>query len=76
MEKNNLVVASFIQPSVSRALIEFPGNKEKGLLHRFLWIFSYAHFATLEPVNEVFTECVGRFTSVWSTIAIWLAILT
>ena len=55
MEKNNLVVAGFSQPSVSRALTEFPGNTEEGLSQRFLWIFpkpSYAHFATLEPNRE------------------------
>ena len=66
MEKTNLVVAGFSQPSVSRALIEFPGNTEKGLSQRFLWIFpkpSYSHFATLESINELFTESVGEFTT-------------
>ena len=62
MERTNLVVAIFSQPSVSKTLIEFLGNTEKGLLQRFLWIFpkpSYAHFCTLEPINESFTEQAG-----------------
>ena len=64
MERTNLVVAGFSQPSVSRTLIEFPGNTEKGLSQRFLCIFPkppYAHFCTLEPINESFTEQVGKF---------------
>ena len=62
MEKTNLVVAGFSQLSVSRALIEFPGNTEKGLSQRFLRIFpkpSYAHFASLEPIDGLFTEKLG-----------------
>lgn len=35
MEITNLVVAGFSQPSVSRALIEYPGNTEKGFSQRF-----------------------------------------
>ena len=65
MEITNLVVAGFSQPSVSRALIEYPGNTEKGFSQRFLWIFpkpSYSHFDTLEPIDECFTEQIGLLT--------------
>ena len=66
MERTNLVVAGISQPSISRTLTEFPGNTEKGLSQRFLWIFpkpSYAHFCTLEPIDESFTERVGKLLS-------------
>lgn len=62
MEETNLVVGGFSQPSVARALIEFPGNTEKGFSQRFLWIFpepSYAHFESLESVNKSFTGQLG-----------------
>ena len=48
MEKTNLVVAGFSQPSVSRALIEFVGNTEKGLSQRF---FLNHPMPTLQPWN-------------------------
>ena len=63
MEGTHLVVAGFSQPSVSRALIEYPGNTEKGLSQRFLWVFpkpSYAHFDSLETIDEQFTEQIGK----------------
>ena len=62
MEQTNLVVGGFSQPSVARALIEFPGNTEKGFAQRFLWNFpkpSYAHFQSLESVDHKFTDQLG-----------------
>ena len=66
MESTNLVVAGFSQPGVSRTLIDFAGNTEKGFSQRFLWIFpkpTYAYFSSLEPIDEVFTEKVGTCKS-------------
>ncbi len=39
MDETNFVVGGFSQPSVSRALIEYQGNTEKGFSQRFLWFF-------------------------------------
>lgn len=61
----NLVVGGFSQPSVARALIEFPGNTEKGFSQRFLWMFpkpSYAHFKSLEAVDKEFTGKIGMLS--------------
>ena len=54
----SLTVGGFNQPPMSRALIEPPGNAEKGVSQRFLWLFPrlvYSLFKSLEPVNKDFT---------------------
>ena len=63
MESTSLTVGGFSQPSIGRALIEQSGSAEVGLSQRFLWIFpqpTYSHFETLKPVNEKFTENIGK----------------
>ena len=48
---------------VARSLIELPGNAEKGLSQRFLWLFPkpvYGTFETLEPVQEEFVDKIGN----------------
>lgn len=62
--RTSLTVGGFNQPAVARALIELPGNAEKGLSQRFLWMFPkpvYGEFSTLEPTDKVFTEKIGTF---------------
>ena len=62
MKKTSLTVGGFNQPGVARSLMELPGNAEKGLSQRFLWLFPkpvYAEFDTLEPVNRVFIDKIG-----------------
>ena len=69
MKSTSLTVGGFNQPSVARSLIELPGNAEKGLSQRFLWFFPrpvYSHFATLEPVEEEFSEKIGMILYYWS----------
>ena len=64
METTSLTVGGFNQPSVARSLIELPGNAEKGLSQRFLWLFPrpvYSQFDSLEPTNKTFTEKIGVF---------------
>ena len=39
MSETRLTVGGFTQPGVARALIDLPSNTDKGLSHRFLWIF-------------------------------------
>lgn len=66
MEKTCLTVGGFNQPAVARALIEMPGNAEKGLSQRFLWLFpkpEYGKFDTLEPTDEKFTDQIGKYLS-------------
>ena len=63
MECTGLTVGGFTQPAVARTLIEQPNSAEKGLCQRFLWIFPkpvFARFATLEPVDQKFTDAVGK----------------
>ena len=55
MDLTSLTVKGFNQPAVARSLIELPGNAEKGLSQRFLWLYPkpvYGTFETLEPVQE------------------------
>ena len=62
MSTTSLTVGGFNQPSVARSLIELPGNAEKGLSQRFLWLFPkpvYANFDTLEPIDQHFTDHIG-----------------
>ena len=63
IKRTSLTVGGFNQPYVARSLIELPGNAEKGLSQRFLWMFPkpvYAHFDTMEPPDDTFLEKVGR----------------
>ena len=62
MSTTSLTVGGFNQPSVARSLIEMPGNAEKGLSQRFLWLFPrpvYGNFDTLEPIDLHFTDQIG-----------------
>lgn len=62
MKRTSLTVGGFNQPNVARCLIELPGNAEKGLSQRFLWLFPrpvYSEFDSLEPTDKVFTDKIG-----------------
>ena len=66
MGATSLTVGGFNQPAVARALIELPGNAEKGLSQRFLWLFpkpTYADFDSLEPADKTFADKIGQYTS-------------
>ena len=58
MPTTSLTVGGFNQPSVARALIELPGNAEKGLSQVFPEPV-YAEFDSLEPINTDFTDKIG-----------------
>ena len=67
MDRTSLVVGGFTQPVVARGPIEQPGSIEKGLAQRFLWMFPqpvFAEFASLEPIDEKFTDLLGKNTDV------------
>ena len=64
MQRTSLTVGGFNQPSVARSLIELPGNAEKGLSQRFLWLFPkpvYSAFDSLEPIDKEFTGKLGMY---------------
>lgn len=57
MSSTSLTVGGFTQPGVARSLIDIPSNSEKGLSHRFLWLFPnplYEKFETLGVVDSAF----------------------
>ena len=59
MKTTSLTVGGFNQLAVARSLIELPGNAEKGVSQRFLWLFPrpvYGNFESLETIDTVFTE--------------------
>ena len=59
MTSTNLTVGGFTQPGVARSLIDIPSNSEKGLSHRFIWLFPnplFRKFDTLGVVNQNFIE--------------------
>ena len=62
MEITSLTVGGFNQPSVARNLMELPGNAEKGLSQRFLWLCPkpiYNEFTTLGKIDKSFTNKIG-----------------
>lgn len=67
MDRTSLIVGGFTQPIVARGMIEQPGSIEKGLAQRFLWMFPqpvFAEFASLEPIDEEFTDSLGKNVNV------------
>jgi hypothetical protein len=67
MNSTSMTIGGFTQPGVARNLIEMPSNSEKGLSHRFIWIFPkpiYGKFATLEAVDTTFTTKIGKMLDV------------
>lgn len=63
MDGTSLTVGGFNQPAVARFLMELPGNAEKGLTQRFLWLHPqpvYGKFESLEPVREEFIGRIGK----------------
>jgi len=64
MNQTSLTVGGFNQPSVARNLIELPGNAEKGLSQRFLWLTPkpvYNNFASLGKVDKEFVNKIGMY---------------
>ena len=71
IDTTSLTVGGFSQPSVARTLIEQSASAEIGLTQRFLWCFpkpSYSRFSTLEKVDDVFTQTLGKSTYMYMYI--------
>lgn len=63
MASTRLTVGGLTQPGVARNLMDMPSNAEKGLSHRFLWIFPkplYGEFHSLEKVDTEFQRKLGK----------------
>ena len=57
-----LTIGGYNQPGVARNLIDMPADSEKGLSHRFIWIFSkplFGKLTTLEEVQKKFSDDLG-----------------
>ena len=62
MGSTRLTIGGCSQPGIARNVIDLPSNAEKGLSHRFLWVFPkplYCKFDTLERVNQEFSSKLG-----------------
>ena len=62
MTAARLTIGGFTQPGVARNLIDMPSNSEKGLSHRFIWIFPkplFGKFASLKEVQRNFVHELG-----------------
>lgn len=65
MKSTNLTIGGFTQPSVARSLIDIPSNSEKGLSHRFIWLFPlpvFKNFDTLTEVNQDFIDKISKLS--------------
>lgn len=63
MNSTNLTVGGFTQPAIARNLIEIPSNSDKGLSHRFIWVFPnplYQEFSKLRKANQTFIQELGE----------------
>ena len=63
MESTRLTFGGCTQSGVARALIEQPTNAEKGLSHRFLWLFPkplFGQFTSLGEINKRFQINLGK----------------
>ena len=72
MSTTSLTVGGFNQLGVAKNLIELPGNAEKGLSQRFLWLFPkpvYSQFDTLEPIEKEFNGRIGKTCTVLNMLS-------
>ena len=65
-----------MQPSVARALIEYPPNVDKGLCQRFLWLApepTLNHFNDFQHVDKDICPSISMTYSVY-TIATFITV--
>lgn len=63
MPSTSLTVGGFNQPLFSRTVMETPGNAEKGISQRFLWLIPkpvYSKFDSLQPIDKDFVDNIGK----------------
>lgn len=63
MDFTSLTVGGFTQPTTATNIMIVPGNAEKGLSQRFLWICPkpvFLEYYSLGRVDQVFYDKVGE----------------
>ena len=63
MDFTSLTVGGFTQPSTATNIMVVPGNAEKGLSQRFLWICpkpEFLDYDTLGTVDKAFYDKIGK----------------
>ena len=63
LQRTGMTLGGFIQPGISRAIVEQPANVEKGLCQRFLWLVPqpcFDQFDQLQRVDEGFISSIGK----------------
>ena len=63
MQSTRLTIGVFTQPAVARSIIEQPTNADKGLSHRFMWLFPnpfYGKFNSLGTIQKEFQHNIGK----------------
>lgn len=63
MDFTSLTVGGFTQPTTATNIMVVPGNAEKGLSQRFLWICPkpvFLEYDSLGKVDQVFYDKVGE----------------
>ena len=65
MSSTLLTVGGFTQPGVARTLIEMPANAEKGLSHRFLWLFPNPLFEKFDKLGEIDQDFIKKLGKFW-----------
>lgn len=53
MDNTRLTIGGFTQPGVARHLMELASNTEKGLSHRFLWLFPKPLYGKFESLSRI-----------------------
>lgn len=66
MSSTRLTIGGFTQAGTARNLIDMPANSEKGLSHRFLWLFPkplFGKFSSLEKIDEEFIADLSKLNN-------------
>ncbi len=62
MDSTWLTVGGFSQPPLAHGLLEQSGSTKIRLSQRFLWMFPWSRFNTLEGVDKHFTDGLSKET--------------
>lgn len=64
MSSTRLTIGGFTEAGVARSLIEMPSNSEKGLSHRFLWLFPKPLFGSFAALDKAFTDEICKLLQI------------
>ena len=72
MGHTGLTVGGFTQPTVARNIVCNPGNSDKGLCQRFLWLLpkpKSVAFEELQKVDQGFCTSIGNDTDIHNVLS-------